>query len=264
MKADDMNELTELQVADLEERLARRARLRAQLSEGTYIRPRNTKAPCPGCGARDKTRHADKVCDDCAHAIKNWSQHVAEVNANKELATVQLKSAHHWYPGFYFGGPNCHIENFDEARGELSRLFCELGELACVEKFDWNDEPRRKDDDPDIPYLFSKPVVRLPKVRGENYARPADYPSSEGSSCYHSLYGKIDRRLLEVIQSLWDYTARFAEMAYLGGVQDGRNLLLQLSSGQLSSEELQKKDMSLAKDVQNAKYLHSKLRRRSS
>jgi hypothetical protein len=228
-------------------------------------RRRGTKAPCPGCGKTDSTRHADSVCGECARAIKNWSEHVAKVNADKTLATVKLKGAWHWYPGFYFGGPQAQIEGFSETREELHKLFCELGELACEEKFDWKDQPCSGDEDaPKIAYLFERPDVRYPKKKTEHYARPAEYPASEGSSCFQTVYGKLDSRLLDVIRLLWDHTARFAELAYLGGLQDGKNLLLQMASGQLSSDDLQKKDLALARDVQNAAFLHKKLKRHAS
>lgn len=222
-----------------------------------------THKPCPGCKKVVSSRPADSVCDECARAIANWREHVSRVNADKELETVRLKRAWHWYPGFYFGGPHVHIDGLSETREELGRLFWELGELSCKERFEWKDAPDRPGEK-DWPYLFVRPDVRRPPTETFRNGQPVEYPASEGSSCYHSLYGRLDKRLLEVIRLLWDHTARFAEMAYLGGLQDGRNLLMQLASGQLSTDDLQKRDLAVAKDVQNANYLHRKLKRRRS
>jgi hypothetical protein len=223
---------------------------------------KRTLKACPGCGAKNTARRVDQVCEDCAHAIRCWNEHVAATNARPDLATVRLKGAYHWYPMFYGSGPREEVEGFTETRDELGRLFAELGELSCISKFHWKDSPRRRDDEPECEFLFVRPVVRRPPKKGRHYGEQAVYPASEGSACSNPLYGKMNSRTLEVIRLLWDRTARFAEMAYLGGVQDGRNLLLQLSSGALSIDDLQKWDMNLARERQNAKYLYLKLKRR--
>lgn len=214
------------------------------------------RKPCPVCGQRDYQRKPEMPCHDCLEKMRKWDEYTARVNQQKETATVMLKGAYHWYPGFYFGGPHHKLEGFDETRTELHKLFAELGELACTEKLDWKDNRIEG-----AASLFTRPDVRYPKQKGEPYAKPAQYPTSDGEPSYHDLYGKIDARLLEVIRLLWDHTARFAEMAYLCGIQDGRDILFQLSSGQMSGGDFEERDMDIAKRVQNAEYLHSKLKR---
>ena len=61
---------------------------------------------------------------------------------------------------------------------------------------------------------------------------------------------------MELIRGLWDRTARFADLAYTGGVQDGKNLLLQLASGEMSQQDFAEYDVRLAKKRQEATVLH--------
>jgi len=158
---------------------------------------------------------------------------------------------------FYFGGPHARIDGFDAVRTELAQLFEEAGTRACVEIFDWKDTPfEQRENSQD---LYARPDVRHPKKKGEAYGERAEYPTSEGGPSYHDQYGKIDARMLELLRLLWDRTARFAEMSYIGGLQDGRNLLLQLSSGQLSTGDLDKQDLRIARKRQNAAFLQRKL-----
>lgn len=202
-------------------------------------------------------RAAAEVCGGCRRAIEEWGKHVAAVNADRTLATVRLTGAYHWYSMFCFGGPRCHMEGFYEVRDALAQEFEELGERCCVDKLSWQDAPWA---DGDIEALYFKPEVRRPVKRGEHYGEPVGHPTSDAVPSYQDQYGKIDARVLELLRALWDHTARFAEMAYLGGVTDGRNLLAQMAAGQLSGEELQKEDVRLAKRVQNAGYLHRALK----
>ena len=187
---------------------------------------------CEGCGEVCTGRSADKVCRDCQHSIDEWRKHLRETKADRTFSTVCLKGAYHWYPLFYFGGPRITIDGFNETRDQLGILFARLGELSCKEKLSWED---MRGENP--PSLFERP--------------DSDYPASEGSPCYRPVYGKIDQELLTVIRSLWDHTARFAEMAYLGGVYDGRDILFQLSSGQISTTQMQDRDMKLACKLQS-------------
>jgi hypothetical protein len=59
---------------------------------------------------------------------------------------------------------------------------------------------------------------------------------------------------------LWDSAARFTDLAYTGGVQDGKNLLLQLATGEMSPQDFQESDMRLAEAKQDAIYMHHKLK----
>lgn len=223
-----------------------------------------TSKPCPGCGKSDRYRTADKVCKDCDHAIKSWGEHVANVNADKKLATVILKREWHWNPGFYYGGPRQEPEGFSETRRSLGQLFWELGELSCAEKFESCDAPDEAHlDKSNTTYLYKRPDIRFPLKKGEQYPERCDYPASEGDGgSYNALYGRIETKLLETIQALWDHTARFAQMSYLGGLMDGKNLLLQLSSGEISPEKFNEKDIEIAKRVQKSGFLHQKLGRK--
>jgi hypothetical protein len=219
-----------------------------------------TRKPCPGCAKVVSSRDADKVCHECKRAIDSWHAHVEKANSSTELETVRLKSAWHWYPGFYYGGPYHCVEGFEQTRDEMSRLFWELPELVCTEKLDWKDG-RRKGDDKDYPFVYEKPkTVFLPK-RGSRFGDPVEYPTSDGSGDYNATYGKIPKRLLEVIQALFDRTARFAEMSYLGGFQDGKDLLVQLGNGELTPSKIGEQDIRLAKKIQDSAYLHKQRRK---
>jgi len=217
------------------------------------------KKPCPGCGAADCYRKADQVCGDCRHALEEWGKYKSEFSQQKNLATVIIKGAWHWYPQFYGCGPRCHPAGFSETREALGETFAALGKALCVTRLDWKDIPHteRKDALP----LFFKPDVRYPKKSNEYYAKPAKYPSSDGDSGHTGNFGKIDSTVLDLLRKLWDHTARFSEMAYLGGLQDGKDILFQLASGELSASELAEKDLGLARNVQDSAYLHKKLKK---
>src|SRR5580692_222332 len=87
---------------------------------------RKISKPCPGCGATGCYRKADEVCNDCRHVLDSWKKYQAEFSQKKELATVVLKGAWHWYPQFYACGPRSHPKGFSETRQTLGELFSEL------------------------------------------------------------------------------------------------------------------------------------------
>lgn len=213
-----------------------------------------TRKPCPGCGKEVHRRSADKVCDDCARSIKMWAEHLATVKAAENKARVNLKGQAHWYPQFYFSGPHVHINEIGEIRRELSELFEELGERLCSDILDWPDARGEKPEE-----LYPIPDVRKSLKKGENYAERVSYPCSKGGNSFRDKTGLIDSRNLELLRALWDRTARFTEFAYLGGVKDGKNLLLQLATGEMSPQDFQENDMRIAKGTQNAIYLQAKL-----
>lgn len=225
--------------------------------------PKTTK-PCPGCGKVDRYRKADTVCSSCAHAIEQWPKYLEKVNTAKDLITVKLKGAPHWYPLFYSSGPRCHIPELNEIRDNIGVLFWRLGELSCAEILDWRDDDSPKGyNDPNAPrFLYEKSNIRHQTEKWCGHPRVIDYPSSEGSGDSSPMFGKMNSETLETLRELWDNTARIIELAYLGGLQDGRNLLLQLSSGELSSVDLEERDRKIAQKVQDAKYLHKKLRKK--
>lgn len=207
-----------------------------------------TTKPCPGCGKIDRYRAADKVCDACANAIKKWNEHVEKVKTIPGVATVRLSEAYHWQPMFYFGG-HCHgVEGLSETRDELAKLFKELAELACIDTLDSSDGWTLEN----TPFVYSVPVFKGEKAH-------LNYPTSNGSGGYSAPYGKMPKRLLDVIRALFDRTARFTEMAYLGGLQDGQDVLYQMTSGQISPANLQEQEIRLAKQIQNSAALHHRL-----
>jgi hypothetical protein len=214
-----------------------------------------TRKPCPGCGQVIHGREAEKVCVDCRRAIDSWNKHIATIKAAPDQCMVLLKGVYHWYPMFYFGGPRCSIFELDEMRGELAEFFEELATRLCSHIVEWQDARGEKPEE-----LFPVPDVRKPLKTGQNYAEPVGYPATHGESSYHDKTGLIDRRNLELLRGLWDRTARFTDLAYIAGLTDGRNLLLQLSSGALSVDDLQEHDVKVARDRQNAAYLHRKLK----
>lgn len=219
---------------------------------------RRQKKPCPGCGAVDRERKAEEVCTDCAHAIKKWREHIASVQERKDLTTVGLKGASHWYPQFYFGGPRASIEGLSETRSEIGKLFWELGRVISVTALDWKDiRPT------DVLPLYFRPDVREPLKKGASHRERIDYPASDGSGGGCETYGKIETRALDILRKLWDHAARFAEMAYFGGVQDGRDIIFQMARGEMSVSELQEADVRLARDIQNSGKLHQKMKGKS-
>lgn len=212
-----------------------------------------TRKPCPGCGEADRYRHADSVCSECKEALKEYGAYEARVKVQIERGDKRLVSVAdcaHWWPGFYYGGPCCRLDGFDETRDGLRELFDQLAKLVCepLPKGYYPGDARAKAHK----QLYRPEVVLDPDSPRDPHYRPRlHYPSSDsehgGWSC-----ALVDPALADVLQGLWDHVARFAHMSYLGGVQDGRNLLLQLASGGLSTDDLAEEDMNRAKEVQTA------------
>lgn len=168
---------------------------------------------------------------------------------------VRLAGYAHWWPGFYYGGPHCHLEGLDETRRGIQELFDRIAKLVSDPvPYGYSADPNRE----------AKPLYRKEKVpdpqpsRGEVYRPLLSYPCSDGQD--NSTYALIDRDLAEALHQLWDHVARFLHMSYLGGVEDGRNLLLQLASGGLSTDKLAEVDMQRAREMQTAKHLAKALR----
>lgn len=141
------------------------------------------------------------------------------------------------------------INGLNQTRDELAKLFKELAELCSSDILD-----PVEGYEPDITHVYI-----VPQIRNEKGDRFLEYPTSQGSGGYRSPYAKIPKRLLEVIRALFDRTARFSEMAYLGGLQDGRDVLYQMASGQMSPQDVNEHEVRTAQKIQNAAKLHRKL-----
>ena len=216
-----------------------------------------SRKPCPGCGEVVRFRAADSVCSACEKAIKNWNAYAERLaSPGAGMVTVGMKGAYHWYPQFYFGGPNTTNDELDDLRSTLAETFAEFGNALCVDvvpEESWSHGS-----------LFPHPEVENPKWKsGTSDPRLLRYPCSDGSRGGCMSYGSIRKDHLDMLRKLWDATARFAHIAWLSGLQDGRDLLKQLAQGDITSDELQEKDVRIASAVQNAKRLHEAVKKLS-
>lgn len=217
-----------------------------------------TRKPCPGCGEVDRYRHADSVCSKCEKGLEEWREHVKRqrslIERSRSRKLVALAGAEHWWPGFYYGGPRCHIEGLDETRKGLRKLFDDLAKLVC------EPVPSNYSAGQDVGWLYHAEEVGDPESKRKPKYRPyLDYPCSRSISS-SSEYALIDPELAKVLQQLWDHVARFTHMGYLGGVEDGRDLLMQLASGAMSTDKLAEEDVQRAKRIQVAGHLSRALR----
>jgi hypothetical protein len=184
-----------------------------------------------------------------------WGEHLAGIKEAEDTSPVGLKEMAHWYPEFYFGGPATQIDELDDLRRDLSRAFAELGRRLCINILEWQDSRTLKPEP-----LFPIPEVREPARKGEKFGARVDYPcNKDGSPSHDDETGMINTRNLELLRTLWDATARFTHLAYLGGLQDGKNLLVQMAHGELSPQDFQARDIEIAKEMQSARYLHQQL-----
>lgn len=221
------------------------------------VRAARTRKPCPGCGVVSRYRPANEVCGRCETALKEHAEYLADVKDRLErdgsVRLVALAGASRWWPTFYYGGPRCHIEGLDETRQDLRDLFDRVARLVCKplpENYYPGEAIVKK-----CKRLYHREVVLDPEsTRGQHYRPRLDYPSSEGESG-GATYALVDPQLADALQGLWDHVARFLHMSYLGGVTDGRDLLMQLASGEMSTDDLAKEDVALAKRVQTAGHL---------
>ena len=193
-----------------------------------------TKNPCPGCGAVKRNRKADAVCDDCAAAIEGWNKHVESLRAQAavgECAFVRISEMPYAWPSFYFGGgPRCHLSGFDEMRDKLTEVLHDLSHRLC--------EPVPGQYMSDTPQLIEKPGH--------------DFPMSDGQHGWFSIVARVAKVDLKLLRDLWYTTAQFAHLCFLAGREDGRNLLLDLASGEMSSQDFAQADVKIAEQIQEA------------
>lgn len=207
----------------------------------------------------DRLRSADDVCANCRRDLGNWAKHVERQAALAKRGgtrkMVRLVEYPHWWPGFYYGGPHHHMEGLDETRRGVQELFDRIAKLVS----DPVPNGWRVNSSEEAEALYHKQKIQDPQPSpGATYRPILDYPCSDGQSAEH--YALVDRDLAEALQQLWDHVARFLHMSYLGGVEDGRNLLLQLVSGGMSTDKLAEVDMRRAKEMQTAKHLAKALK----
>lgn len=212
-----------------------------------------TRKPCPGCGKSDRQRRVDEVCHDCATAIKNWNAYVTRVKDSPEGVHVTLKGAIHWYPRLY-SLPHRTNKELDEVRHDLDTLFPAFGEHLCSERLSWGDSRGVE-----ALEMFPARDVRRPLEKGQQYRERVLYPVYKGEGSNRESVALIDKASLEFLQALFDRTARYGHLSYLAGVADGRDLLMQLAAGEITGAELAERDMRLAKQTQDARYLHEAL-----
>ena len=194
-----------------------------------------TRKPCPGCVAVKRARKADEVCAACAATLKGWKAHVEslqEQSTKGECVFVLLPERDYAWPGFYFGGPRAHIPGFDELRDTLLGLMHRLSHRMCE----------------------VLPEGTHPVHKAEKLFQPPDrdFPMSEGQHGWWTVLARIYPADLELLRGLWSTVAQFVHVSYMGGREDGRNLLLEMASGEISSQDFAAKDLKMAKQVQEA------------
>ncbi len=205
-----------------------------------------TKKPCPHCGHSDYNRKPDSVCHDCLTKIRNWDEHVASALSKPDKVVVNLKECYHWYPMFYFGGRS-HNSELDQLRKTLGETLPALAQECCSDVLPRSEWRAAGDTVP----LFPRP--RIEREDGTAFY----YPCSDGSGGdYDAAKGVMTVRQLELLQTLWDACARFAHLAYVCGVEEGQDLLKQLSNGGMSVDDLQEQSIAIAKQVQSARQMH--------
>jgi len=194
-----------------------------------------TKKPCPGCGQVDRSRKADEVCSACSAAIQGWDKHVESLRVQAtagECEFVRLSEMPYAWPSFYFGGgPRCHLPGFDDMREKLTDVLHNLSHRMC--------EPI-----PGNTYLGqTSQLIEKPEY---------DFPMSDGMHGWFSIVARVSKTDLKLLRDLWFTTAEFAHLCFLAGREDGRNLLLEIASGEISPQEFAQADVKIAEQIQKA------------
>lgn len=233
-----------------------------------------TKTPCPACKQVHRYRPSDDICSDCRTKLlafddlqKRFFEQMEQPKSPYVL--VNHEEAPHWLAlpqGWIDIGGN-------ELRERYSRIMHELPRLVGVSLqssnrgyygypewshgvFDFMRPPKSKDelqfgerkiDD----HLSARPVYEtIPAfaVKHGEYVQFPMVPNQTATSSSEVLL--MDVRVRDLLNELNQLVALWVRQAELAGRKKSKSILVQLANGEISVDELQRRDLELAQAVQ--------------
>lgn len=176
---------------------------------------RAIKAPCPGCREPNKYRRSDEVCGDCKALLAEAEQmrKMIEKRASTNMAAVRVPWSHCL--------PYIAYCDRDTVQKPFIELALAIGDRLSVE-VEVGDRWRYTTQSTCID------VEERPLLRGQ----------SGGMS--YPIY-LIPRKAAEAIEQLYTAIQAATDAAYKKGHHDGRQLLMNLHSGDITLKELEER-----------------------
>lgn len=160
--------------------------------------------PCHGCGST-LPHWSDQVCDQCATAIKGYNTIMAERAAAGDMVEMIAKERSYALPHMF----KCP----DDQRKEIQESILKLTNA------------------------LSTPAVG---VWTSGKAHIFDFKGQYGSSDFSTVV-RIRPEHAQALGTLYEAMRQGFELAYQSGYGDGRNLLMGLASGKITSDEFNDK-----------------------
>lgn len=191
-----------------------------------------TRKPCPGCGKTSDEyggipfRETGSVCEGCKRKLREADEY-RELQKNKKekmmLVAATERGISHYWPSYYGLGPMNH-SGYDHARDNLRDamrlLTLELIEPALESIYNYSERT-------EAPRVYRD--IRLSKCKrgcGDHW---------DGRELYfihpmqHQRINELDHAICDAIRA-----------AYFSGKADGQNFLMNIASGEISMQEMNK------------------------
>jgi hypothetical protein len=178
-------------------------------SRGEEYVPRGyTVDPCPGCG-KDHKRKKDKVCDECSEKIEKWDAFKATQDKLGEEVPYKLNARAYSLPSIPNDDRGMSHPNREDREPIRNRFFELSFLLSTPSEATWKDQP---------PSLW--PHEQLKTWRNE-----------------YEIFRNMKPAVAKLLGELYFEVAVGMRKAHEKGVAEGKNLLLSLAGGHLTSDE---------------------------
>jgi hypothetical protein len=175
-----------------------------------------TTKPCPGCGAVDRYRPADKVCTTCAKTLADVAKIRAEAEQLRATVAASLvaetKPRNLYVPekgyGILHGNRMSDSDEYFDLRDKTVAMFLAL-------------------------------LAPLDRRRVDQWLSNGSLPGS-GEYARHDRQGCVEATDagVEAAKVWWKSLTAFSQACYGAGVEDGRDLLGQLAAGLMTADQV--------------------------
>lgn len=183
-----------------------------------------TKEPCPLCKESHWNRDRNKLCVNCLAEIERLRNFEKETLKTRSPMKLYWVSSH----PYFFNDESSYFE--DGAKDALPDRFCELvtilGETPPTEKT----------------YFDKYAIPLLPRHEKKSHS---DLAADRVMS--------FRTEVADAIQKLYERIEINLGLTHSHGVNEGKNILLQLAKGEMTVKELQAEDMKHARQIQRKK-----------
>lgn len=191
----------------------------------------HTKKPCPGCGQIDRNRAADQVCGVCRKKLDRIA--AIEAEAEQLRATVSTASAMETKPRLvYLPTRNYNIMDqrdrlIDSPEFSTFRLSTAAVIRSLTQPLDQGRKTNHWNQRDSVPAI-------------------CDHAISE-SSAENFGYAELSDEAVKTVRQWWKDLTAFGRTCYAAGVEDGRDLLVQLANGGMTLDQVNERALNLTR-----------------